>query len=156
MKYLVIKNNQCSVRTLDISVSVVESERCFHLRLIDIKTDLEICVELALHPSGASSWQWFCAPIDRMHGVPLVMGVYKKRCRRMRPPVAVGVAIQDNCLHLQFVTFCLSKDRSMSTRLTNVFGGSFLHSVAFILLVYISDTTHRLLQCQAFLFLTFH
>jgi hypothetical protein len=99
MKYLVIKNI-CNVRALEISVSVVESERCFNLRLIEIKTDLEICVELLLHPSGASSWQWFCTPIDRTHRVPLVVAVDKKRCVRMRPPVAVGVALRDNSAFL--------------------------------------------------------
>jgi hypothetical protein len=62
-----IKNNYCNGGTLEISVSVVASKRYLSLRLREIKTDLEICVEFILHPSGASSWNWFCTPINRTH-----------------------------------------------------------------------------------------
>jgi len=62
-----IQNNYCSGGTLEISVSVVASKRSLNLRLREIKTDLEICVELVPHPSGASSWNWFCTPINRTH-----------------------------------------------------------------------------------------
>jgi hypothetical protein len=87
---------------LEISVSILASKNCLSLRLRKIKTDLEICVELILHPSGASSWNWFCTPINRTHSqhwVPLVVVVDKKQWLMMRPPVAVGVALQDDCLH---------------------------------------------------------
>jgi len=62
-----IKNNYCNGGTLEISVSVVASKRYLNLRLREVKTDLEICVEFVLHPSGASSLNWFCTPINRTH-----------------------------------------------------------------------------------------
>jgi hypothetical protein len=67
MKCLMIKNSHFSEGTLEILVSVVASEDCLNRRLREIKTDLEIYIELILHPGGASSWKRFCAPINRTH-----------------------------------------------------------------------------------------
>jgi hypothetical protein len=67
MNCLMIKNSHCSGGTLEISVYVVASKSCLNLRLREIKTDLKIYIELILHPSSASSWKWFCTPINRTH-----------------------------------------------------------------------------------------